>query len=92
MSRDREKKEEKERERESAQGWLSRRQNISLVPYDGAGSSGVWVGVDLIFINISRVAHAQRAASLPTNLRGPHVETDRGSEKRNGRKEEGVIR
>lgn len=46
------------------------------------------MGVDLIFINISRVAHAQRAASLPTNLRGPHVETDRGSEKRNERKEE----
>lgn len=86
MSRDslKEKKGEKERQREKAQGWLSRRQNISLVPYDGAGL-GVWVGVDLIFINISRVAHAQRAASLPTNLRGPHVETDRGSEKRNER-------
>lgn len=50
------------------------------------------MGVDLIFINISRVAHAQRAASLPTNLRGPHVETDRGSEKRNERKEEGERR
>lgn len=50
------------------------------------------MGVDLIFINISRVAHAQRAASLPTNLRGPHVETDGGSEKRNVWKKEGARR
>lgn len=49
---------------------------------------GVWVGVDLIFINISRVARAQRAASLPTNPRGPHVETDTRA-KKNERKKEG---
>lgn len=45
-------------------------------------------GPSRIFINISRVARAQRAASLPTNPRGPHVETDRGSEKRDGRTSE----
>lgn len=90
--RNKEKQKGERRERERTQRWLSQRQNISLVPYDGAGSSGVWVGVDLIFINISRVAHAQRAASLPTNLRGPHVETDRGSEKRNEWKKEGERR
>jgi len=32
---------ERERERERTQRWLSQRQNIFLVPYDGAGSSGV---------------------------------------------------
>lgn len=81
------KEREREREEKSTVGWLSRRQNISLVPYDGAGSSGVWVGVDLIFINISRVAHAQRAASLPTHPRGPYVQRQRERQRREKREE-----
>lgn len=80
---------EREREEKSTVGWLSRRQNISLVPYDGAGSSGVWVGVDLIFINISRVAHAQRAASLPTHPRGPYVQRQRERERQQRRERDG---
>jgi len=44
-------------------------------------------GVDLIFINISRVAHAQRAASLPTNPRGPHVEQIEEARKETERRE-----
>jgi len=42
-NRGKERKREREKKREGGrvQGWLSRRQNISLVPYDGAGSSGV---------------------------------------------------
>lgn len=61
-----------------------RRQNISLVPSDGAGLTGMCGGGDgppRIFINISRVASAQRTASLPTNPRGPHVETGRENER-----------
>lgn len=48
---------------------------------------GVSGGVDLIFINISRVAHAQRAASLPTNPRGPHVEQIEEARKETERRE-----
>lgn len=48
---------------------------------------GVSGGVDLIFINISRVAHAQRAASLPTNPRGPHVEQIEEAREETERKE-----
>lgn len=44
-------------------------------------------GVDLIFINISRVAHAQRTASLPTNPRGPHVKQIEEARKETERRE-----
>lgn len=66
-----------ERRRREGRGG-PRRQNISLVPSDGAGFTGVCGGGDgpsRIFINISRVAPAHHPASLPTNPRGPHVET-----------------
>lgn len=62
-----EKKGEKNRERERGrQGWLSRRQNISLVPYDGAGlSGGVGGGGPYFYQYLASCARAAR--SIPSD-------------------------
>lgn len=79
-----------------------RRQNISLVPSDGAGFTGVCEGGDepsRIFINISRVAPAHRRSipsdepSRSTRRTGwrngeSHTRPPRGTERNEGKREE----
>lgn len=87
MSRDSQEERKRGREKESIGVALSTSEYLLSSLRWGWFIGGVSGGMDLIFINISRVAHAQRAASLPTNPRGPHVEQIEETRKEMERKE-----